>query len=160
MAVLAVSLASCQKDPVPDADGEFLVYTEPEEDIDFGKYTTYHVIDSVMVIERGFKPRYSKTPAAISLVELTQENMTKRGYTQIDDSKEADVTLALCYDVRNSCTLTITMTEALAPEQEKANELWEAMITGFISYDPQYQIDRLKRGVDQAFEQSQYIKKN
>lgn len=161
MAMLALSLASCQKDPIPDPDGEFLVYTEPEEDIDFSKYSSFHVVDSVLVVERGFKPRYSKTPAAESLVNLTVKNMADRGYLQVDNSNEADLKLALCYELSSTSTLTISMIEVDvdADEDEKPEQLWEAMITGFISYNHQYQFERLERGINKAFEQSQYIKK-
>lgn len=155
--MLVVSIASCRKDPYPDLDGKFLVYTEASENVDFTQYTSFYVVDSVRVSDYGRPPYYSKTEGAKKLIEQVQTNMKNLGYT-MSNNKDADVWISLDYVFNMATTLDIKM---MLPktEQEKEVQLWSAHISGYHSYDYKYNMDRLTEGIDQAFKQSQYIKK-
>lgn len=155
--MLVVSIASCRKDPFPDLDGKYLVYTEASENVDFTKYSSFYVVDSVRVSEYNSLPYYSKSEGAKKLIEQVQTNMKNLGYT-LGNSTEADVMINLDYIFNMATTLDIKMTLPKT-EQEKEVLLWSAHISGYHSYDQKYNMDRLTEGIDQAFEQSQYIKR-
>lgn len=156
--MLAISITSCRKDPFPDLDGKFLVYTEPSENVDFSKYTSFYVVDSVRVSEYNRPPYYSQTDGAKTLINQVQTNMKNMGYTA-SSSEEADLWIALDYNLKMSTILNIKMTLPREEGEEKEVKLWTAHISGYHSYDYNYNMDRLTEGIDQAFEQSQYIKK-
>lgn len=155
--MLVVSIASCRKDPFPDLDGKYLVYTEASENVDFTKYSSFYVVDSVRVSEYNRLPYYSKSEGAKKLIEQVQTNMKNMGYT-LGNSTDADVMISLDYVFKMATTLDIKMTLPKT-EQEKEVLLWSAHISGYHSYDQKYNMDRLTEGIDQAFEQSQYIKR-
>lgn len=155
--MLVVSIASCRKDPFPDLDGKYLVYTEASENVDFTKYSSFYVVDSVRVSEYNRLPYYSKSEGAKKLIEQVQTNMKNMGYT-LGNSTDADVMISLDYIFKMATTLDIKMTLPKT-EQEKEVLLWSAHISGYHSYDQKYNMDRLTEGIDQAFEQSQYIKR-
>ena len=155
--MLVVSIASCRKDPFPDLDGKYLVYTEASENVDFTKYSSFYVVDSVRVSEYNRLPYYSKSEGAKKLIEQVQTNMKNLGYT-LGNSTDADVIISLDYIFEMATTLDIKMTLPTT-EQEKEVQLWSAHISGYHSYDQKYNMDRLTEGIDQAFEQSQYIKR-
>lgn len=155
--MLVVSIASCRKDPFPDLDGKYLVYTEASENVDFTKYSSFYVVDSVRVSEYNRLPYYSKSEGAKKLIEQVQTNMKNMGYT-LGNSTDADVMISLDYVFNMATTLDIKMTLPKT-EQEKEVLLWSAHISGYHSYDQKYNMDRLTEGIDQAFEQSQYIKR-
>ena len=155
--MLVVSIASCRKDPFPALDGKYLVYTEASENVDFTKYSSFYVVDSVRVSEYNRLPYYSKSEGAKKLIEQVQTNMKNLGYT-LGNSTDADVIISLDYIFKMATTLDIKMTLPTT-EQEKEVLLWSAHISGYHSYDQKYNMDRLTEGIDQAFEQSQYIKR-
>lgn len=155
--MLVVSIASCRKNPFPDLDGKYLVYTEASENVDFTKYSSFYVVDSVRVSEYNRLPYYSKSEGAKKLIEQVQTNMKNMGYT-LGNSTDADVMISLDYVFNMATTLDIKMTLPTTG-QEKEVQLWSAHISGYHSYDQKYNMDRLTEGIDQAFEQSQYIKR-
>lgn len=155
--MLVVSIASCRKDPFPDLDGKYLVYTEASENVDFTKYSSFYVVDSVRVSEYNRLPYYSKSEGAKKLVEQVQTNMKNLGYT-LGNSTDADLIISLDYIFKMATTLDIKMTLPTR-EQEKEVQLWSAHISGYHSYDQKFNMDRLTEGIDQAFKQSQYIKR-
>ncbi len=97
-AVLA--LAACHKEPYMDSDNEYLVYTSPAKDVDFAQFRTYHVADSVLIIGNSDKSEYSKTPAAVELIDQVKSNLQKRGYTFVPTAAEADLGVQLTYMVK------------------------------------------------------------
>lgn len=51
LAVFAVTLASCEKDPDMDKlDNNYLVYTNYDKKADFKTFETYYLPDSILVI--------------------------------------------------------------------------------------------------------------
>ena len=85
--MLVVSIASCRKDPFPDLDGKYLVYTEASENVDFTKYSSFYVVDSVRVSEYNRLPYYSKSEGAKKLIELCSSTMAR--------------SWSICFSVRN-----------------------------------------------------------
>ena len=94
LAIFAVT--SCHKEPSPqDSDNEYLVYTAPAKNMDFTKFTTFDIADSVLVIGQSDKPYYSKSNNALALIQQYRINMEKRGfiYTPSDPSAQLGVQL-------------------------------------------------------------------
>ena len=51
ISALAILAVACHKEPYPqDSDNEYLVYTAPDKDIDFTKFTTFDIPDSLLII--------------------------------------------------------------------------------------------------------------
>jgi hypothetical protein len=89
-------VTSCHKEPSPqDSDNEYLVYTSPAKNMDFTKFTTFDIADSVLVIGQSDRPYYSKSNNALALIQQYRINMEKRGfiYTPSDPSAQLGVQL-------------------------------------------------------------------
>ncbi len=97
-AVLA--LAACHKVPYTDSDDEYLVYTSPAKDVDFTRFRTFHIPDSVLVIGQGDKPVYSKSANAVELVLRAKAGMEKKGFEYVPDAADADLGVQLTYVIR------------------------------------------------------------
>ena len=67
LAVFAVTLASCEKDPDMDKlDNNYLVYTNYDKKADFKTFETYYLPDSILVIgdKENAPPRRSSKAAS------------------------------------------------------------------------------------------------
>ena len=98
MLVLSAAVA-CQKMPDKvDADGECLVFTARSENSDFSQYSTFTVVDSVLVID-GSHSSYSKNSFASALVSEVRKMMENRGYqyVELENKENADLGLQLTY---------------------------------------------------------------
>ncbi len=93
-------LAACHKEPYSDSDNEYLVYTSPGKDVDFARFKTFYVPDSLLVIGRGDKPVYSKTDAAEDLILAFRSNMEGRGFDFTTNPELADLGVQLTYVIR------------------------------------------------------------
>lgn len=61
LAVFAVTLASCEKDPDMDKlDNNYLVYTNYDKKADFKTFQTYYLPDSILVIGDSKEAEYWK----------------------------------------------------------------------------------------------------
>ena len=61
LAVFAVTLASCEKDPDMDKlDNNYLVYTNYDKKADFKTFETYYLPDSILVIGDKENAEYCK----------------------------------------------------------------------------------------------------
>lgn len=61
LAVFAVTLASCEKDPDMDKlDNNYLVYTNYDKKADFKTFETYYLPDSILVIGDKETPNTGK----------------------------------------------------------------------------------------------------
>lgn len=101
ISTLALLALSCQKQPYTyDRDGEYLVYTAPDKEADFKKYSTFTVADSLLVIGMREEPYFSKTENALALVHRFRTNMEKKGYVYTADSKAADLGVQVTYIVK------------------------------------------------------------
>ena len=86
----AAAFTSCQKDPsMDDLDNKYIVQTEKASDVNFGKFSTYFVNDTVFVIggsndEKTEKWDYEKSTRAKGMIDKVIQNMDERGYTRLE----------------------------------------------------------------------------
>lgn len=94
LAVFAVTLASCEKDPDMDKlDNNYLVYTNYDKKADFKTFETYYLPDSILVIGDKENAEYWKDENAQEILSAYVVNMNSRGYTRVEDREEADLGL-------------------------------------------------------------------
>ena len=99
LAIFAVT--SCHKEPSPqDSDNEYLVYTAPAKNMDFTKFTTFDIADSVLVIGQSDKPYYSKSNNALALIQQYRINMEKAGFIYTPSNPDADLGVQLTYVIK------------------------------------------------------------
>lgn len=98
LAVFAVTLASCEKDPDMDKlDNNYLVYTNYDKKADFKTFETYYLPDSILVIGDKENAEYWKDENAQEILSAYVANMNSRGYIRVDDREEADLGLQVSY---------------------------------------------------------------
>ena len=98
---LALLAVACHKEPYPqDADGEFLVYTEPAKDVNFAEFQTFDIADSLLVIGQSEKPQYSQSNNALALIQAYRTNMEKAGYIYTPSNPDADLGIQLTYIIK------------------------------------------------------------
>lgn len=108
LAVFAVTLASCEKDPDMDKlDNNYLVYTNYDKKADFKTFETYYLPDSILVIGDKENAEYWKDENAQEILSAYVANMNSRGYIRVDDREEADLGLQVSY-VRSTITSPTT----------------------------------------------------
>lgn len=89
LAVFAVTLASCEKDPDMDKlDNNYLVYTNYDKKADFKTFETYYLPDSILVIGDKENAEYWKDENAQEILSAYVANMNSRGYIRVDDGKK------------------------------------------------------------------------
>lgn len=94
-------LAACHKEPYPtDNDNEYLVYTSPGKDVDFKKFKTFDIADSLLVIGKSEKPEYTQTQAALELIQEFRTNMEARGFIYTPSDPDADLGVQLTYVIK------------------------------------------------------------
>ena len=98
LAVFAVTLASCEKDPDMDKlDNNYLVYTNYDKKADFKTFETYYLPDSILVIGDKENAEYWKDENAQEILSAYVANMNSRGYIRVNDREEADLGLQVSY---------------------------------------------------------------
>ena len=98
--ILAASilLVACQKDPDTDRlDNNYLVYTNYDIETDFTKIETFHVIDSILIIDNSEKPSYWNNSNSEKIVIAYRDKLEACGYIPAATPEEADVVLQLSY---------------------------------------------------------------
>ena len=114
LAVFAVTLASCEKDPDMDKlDNNYLVYTNYDKKADFKTFETYYLPDSILVIGDKENAEYWKDENAQEILSAYVANMNSRGYIRVDDREEADLGLQVSY-VRSTYYFTSRMVVELS----------------------------------------------
>ncbi len=93
-------LAACHKEPYRDSDNEYLVYTSPGENVDFTKFKTFHVPDSLLIIGQSDKPVFSKSQEAKDLILTFKSNMEDRGFVFVAEAADADLGAQLTYMIK------------------------------------------------------------
>ena len=94
-------LAACHKEPYPqDSDNEYLVYTSPGKDVNFTRYQTFDIADSLLVIGQSDKPMYSQSNNALALIQAYRTNMEKRGFIYTPSNPDADLGIQLTYVIK------------------------------------------------------------
>lgn len=98
-AVLLV--AACHKEPYPqDSDNEYLVYTSPGKNVDFTKYQTFDIADSLLIIGQTDKPVYSQSQAALAIIQAFRTNMENLGYIYTPSNPDADLGIQVTYIIK------------------------------------------------------------
>lgn len=92
---------ACQKEPyLYDTDNEYLVYTLPDDEVDFGKFKTFNIADSILILDNAEKPEYSQSANAAALIKTFRTNMEKAGY--IYNQSDPDLGIQLTYMVKSN----------------------------------------------------------
>ena len=172
LAVFAVTLASCEKDPDMDKlDNNYLVYTNYDKKADFKTFETYYLPDSILVIGDKENAEYWKDENAQEILSAYVANMNSRGYIRVDDREEADLGLQVRgnwggwyypYAVNYSYSTGSFISELLnleAPQgqSEKLPVLWTSYMSGLLSGSTSVNTKLAVQGVNQAFTQSTYL---
>lgn len=98
LSTLALLALACQKEPYSqDGDGEYLVYTSPAKDVDFSKFRTFDIADSVLVIGQTKEPFYSKSDNALALIQAYRTNMEKLGYIYLPSNPDAQLGIQVTF---------------------------------------------------------------
>lgn len=100
LACMALLVSACEKDPdVGDLEANLAVYTDYDNDVDFGAFKTYFLPDSIL--EAGsHHASYWKDENALAIISEVESQMESRGYTRITDPEkmdEANVGVQLSY---------------------------------------------------------------
>lgn len=94
-------LAACHKEPYPqDGDNQYLVYTSPGKDVNFTRFQTFDIADSLLVIGQSDKPMYSQSNNALALIQAFRTNMEKRGFIYTPSNPDADLGIQLTYVIK------------------------------------------------------------
>jgi len=135
----------------------------------------------------GEDPEFVQEPFNSQMLARIKSNMTALGWTEVDSPDEADVvlfpatwtntTIYYWYDywcwyypyycgwgwgypsVSAYTTGTLVMTlVANGPDYIEPTRVWTSAVNGLLS--GAYDVNRVNKGIDQAFEQSPYLKTN
>lgn len=99
----AAVLAGCQKMPSNvDADGEFLVSTSYDQEVDFSKYNTFTVADSIFVLDSYMGGDMVKNSFTDGLIDEYKDMMEACGYKYVQPpvdggTTDADLGIQLTY---------------------------------------------------------------
>lgn len=101
ISAVALLALACQQEPYPqDNDDEYLVYTSPAKDVDFTRFQTFDIADSLLVIGQSAKPEYSQSNNALALIQEYRINMEKLGYIYTPSNPDADLGIQLTYMIK------------------------------------------------------------
>ena len=95
MAILAIS---CQKEPdMSKLDKDFMVYTNYDKDVNFNKFSTYYLPDSIAIPGSDMKAKYWTDENAQKIISNVNEEMSSRGYQRTKEKDKANLGLQLSY---------------------------------------------------------------
>lgn len=96
--IVSLLFVSCQKDPDMDKlDNDYLVYTNYDANTDFKKFSTCHVIDSILIIGNDDKTAYWNNANSQKIVDAFIGHLEAEGYALADNTDDADLVLQLSY---------------------------------------------------------------
>lgn len=78
-------------------DSNFTVYTNYDNEVDFTKFETFYLPDSIMLVGQGMKHSYWTDESAQELVALVADNLVERGYTRVNEPADASLGVQLSY---------------------------------------------------------------
>lgn len=105
--LLALAFTACQNEPdLNDLSSELLVYTSYDKNSNFGKYNTFAIPDSILLLSDKGKPAYysADDPRTIAIIGAFVSEMENRGYVQVNDNANADLGVQVSY-VKNTNTI-------------------------------------------------------
>lgn len=90
---VTISLFGCAKDPVKNlSDRDSRIYiTNRDSTIDFSGFKSFHVSDSVAIVNDGELEMKSATTADIALIAAIRQVMVQRGYTEVSKEENPDL---------------------------------------------------------------------
>lgn len=98
--LLAVAFTACQKEPDPnELSSDLIVYTNYDKSTNFGKYTTFALPDSILVLDDKAKPTYfaADDPRTTSIIQAISSEMKTRGYERVMSNADADLGIQVSY---------------------------------------------------------------
>lgn len=111
LAIMALGLFSCEKDPDMDQmDDNLVVYTDHANDVNFAGFDTYYMPDSILVTG-GKESVYWKDANAQKVIQTVASEMQGRGYTRITNPEQmelADLGIQLSYVSKTNQVVTDT----------------------------------------------------
>ena len=184
--VLALLAGSCYPGGIEYYDDTDVVFTSYEPDYDFTQQNTYAMPDSVVKITGDVNedPEFIDEPYNTQIINRIASNMETLGWTRVENMEDADLTLFPAswtntsiyywYDywcwyypwycgwgwyypgyVSSYTTGTLVMTLVENDDAIEPYRVWTAAINGLLSGS--FNINRVSKGIDQAFEQSPYL---
>ena len=98
LAVCAMFMAACQKDPDIDRlDNSYLVYTNYDSGTNFSSFNTFYVIDSILIIDNSEKATYWNNANSQKIVDAFTAKLALAGYEEVENETLADIVLQLSY---------------------------------------------------------------
>jgi len=190
VSILGLMMGSCYPGGPEYYEDTDLVYTKYEEEYDFESQSTYAMPDSVVKIQgdvaEGEPPEFVKEPYNTQILNKIESSMSDLGWTRVDNPEDADLTLfpaawtntTIYYWYNYWCwyypwycgwgwgypsyssytTGTLVMTLIDNEDRVEPESMWTGAVNGLLS--GAYNTTRLNKGIDQAFEQSPYLKIN
>ena len=98
--LLAMAFTACQKEPdFNELSSELIVYTNYDKNVNFGKFATYAIPDSILVLDDKSKPTYfaANDPRTTAIIGAINSEMKTRGYTEVDNNLYADMGIQVSY---------------------------------------------------------------
>ena len=182
---LAVVMASCYPGGIEYYEDTDIVFTSYEPDYDFMQQQTYSMPDSVVKITGDEdEPEFIDEPYNTMIINRIKANMETLGWDLVEDPEAADLVLFPAswtntsiyywYDywcwyypwycgwgwyypgyVSSYTTGTLVMTLIENEDAIEPYRVWTAAINGLLSGS--FNLNRVSKGIDQAFEQSPYL---
>ena len=141
LAVFAVTLASCEKDPDMDKlDNNYLVYTNYDKKADFKTFETYYLPDSILVIGDKENAEYWKDAP----------------YWGNWGGWYYPYAVNYSYSTGSFISELLNL-EAPQGQSEKLPVLWTSYMSGLLSGSTSVNTKLAVQGVNQAFTQSTYL---
>ncbi len=189
LCITGLVLFSCFKSPDLDSlSNDLVVYTNRDLEADYTTYTTYYVSDTIKNIDaEDSDNEYLINDKTRDFVAKIRANMNAYGYTEVTDpTASVDLILkttvvqatnrgALCYGwwwgwpyyppycslyQYNTGSINVDMFDSKNFETNGGYEnLWNSAMFGYIGTNKVVNYDKAMEAIDQAFEQSPYLKK-
>ena len=186
---IIVLLGSCYPNSIEYYEDTDVVYTNYEDEFDFTSLGSYAIPDKIVKVTGnvGEDPEFVKEPFNTQMLQNMESNMSALGWTKVEDPAEADLvlfpavwtntTVYYWYDywcwyypyycgwgwgypsVSSYSTGTLVMTLVADGENYvEPSRVWTSAANGLLSGS--YNVNRVNKAIDQAFEQSTYLKTN
>jgi hypothetical protein len=95
--IAVLSVSSCRKDPLKDmtAEESRIYITNFDDQINFASYSTFSIVDSVVVLSNSKDPKKELTAYDSTFISEVTKNMQARGYTLVSKSAKPDLAINL-----------------------------------------------------------------
>lgn len=98
--LLVLATTACQKAPdLNELSSELIVYTNYDKSVNFTKYETYAIPDSILLLDDKSKPTYysADDPRTKAIIDAINSEMTSRGYIRVSNKADADIGVQVSY---------------------------------------------------------------